>query len=219
MAERRAQDWEGILKQLKDPFKPEIVKFRQGGGGLLGYIDARDVMKRLDDVLGVENWRDEYKEVVGGIVCTLYVRNGQDGEWIGKSNGANFTKIEAVKGGISGALKRAAVEWGVGRYLYYLDTKKYGTDSTRWPAYFLPGSVENWWEIAELADELNVGMDDELYVEGAQAAVDAVKAIANAKDLKDLKAITEGLDLATQRILQDDITNKTDELARAKLEK
>lgn len=219
MAEKKAQDWEGILKQLKDPFKPEIVKFRQGGGGLLGYIDARDVMKRLDDVLGVENWRDEYKEVNGGIICTLHIRNGQDGEWIGKSNGANYTKIEPVKGGISGALKRAAVEWGVGRYLYYLDAKKYGTNPDSWPAYFLPGSVENWWEVAELADELEVGMDEELYADGAQAGVDTYLAIQSAETLKDLKKIVDGLDLSIQRTFQDIITSKTDELARANQEK
>jgi hypothetical protein len=38
-----------------------------------------------------------------------------------KWDGAENTDIEAVKGGLSGAMKRAAVQWGIGRYLYDLD--------------------------------------------------------------------------------------------------
>ena len=44
-----------------------------------------------------------------------------DGEWITKCDGSDQTDIEAVKGGISGAIKRSAVLWGIGRYLYNLD--------------------------------------------------------------------------------------------------
>jgi hypothetical protein len=49
-----------LLQQLKDPFEPRLVKWRQGGGGTtLAYIDARDVMKRLDDVMGVAGWQGQ----------------------------------------------------------------------------------------------------------------------------------------------------------------
>ena len=41
-------------------------------------------------------------------------------EWITKYDGANDTKIESTKGGISDSMKRAAVQWGIGRYLYNL---------------------------------------------------------------------------------------------------
>ena len=44
---------------------------------------------------------------------------GSDGEWIGKSDGADDSNIEAAKGGLSAALKRAAVQWGIARYLYH----------------------------------------------------------------------------------------------------
>lgn len=36
------------------------------------------------------------------------------------SNGAGETQVEGEKGKFSDAFKRAAVLWGVGRYLYYL---------------------------------------------------------------------------------------------------
>ena len=43
----------------------------------------------------------------------------KDGEWITKSDGADDSNIEGAKGGISDALKRAAVLFGIGRYLYH----------------------------------------------------------------------------------------------------
>ena len=41
--------------------------------------------------------------------------------WITKWDGAENTDVEGVKGGLSGAMKRAAVQWGIGRYLYGLE--------------------------------------------------------------------------------------------------
>ena len=106
------------IREFKKPFDLSRVKPRKGhGGGTLHYIDARDVMYRLDEVVGPLNWQDSYKEVMGRIICTLSVRFGD--EWISKEDGAGDTKIEGDKGGISDAFKRAACRWGVGRYLYY----------------------------------------------------------------------------------------------------
>lgn len=85
----------------------------------LAYIDSRAVMDRLDKAVGKANWRDEYAPApAGGVMCTLYIRI--DGEWIGKSDVGENTDFEAVKGGFSEALKRAAVKWGIGRSLYDL---------------------------------------------------------------------------------------------------
>ena len=83
----------------------------------LAYIDARDVMNRLDQAVGPENWQDAYAETPKGrLICTLSIRI--DGEWVSKSDGAGDTDVEGDKGAISDALKRAAVKWGIGRYLY-----------------------------------------------------------------------------------------------------
>jgi len=108
------------IRELKKPFALGRVKPRKGhGGGILHYIDARDVMFRLDEVIGPLNWQDTYKEVMGRIICTLSLRFEDEDEWISKEDGAGDTKIEGEKGGISDAFKRAACRWGVGRYLYY----------------------------------------------------------------------------------------------------
>ncbi len=108
---------EQISYDLKMPWPTNEVKSRQGPGGKqLSYIDARQVMHRLDKVVGPENWSDDYKSIDGKTCCTLslYI----DGRWIAKSDGAGDTSIEGEKGGFSDSFKRAAVKWGIGRYLY-----------------------------------------------------------------------------------------------------
>lgn len=115
-----------MLDQLSAPFMPSAIHWRaqnvskNGDKALaLAYIDARDVMDRLDAIMGPTNWRDSYVETPKGrLLCTLELRI--DGEWIGKSDGAGDTDVEGEKGAISDALKRAAVKWGIGRYLYNL---------------------------------------------------------------------------------------------------
>lgn len=86
----------------------------------LAYIDARDVMERLDSIVGSENWQDRYEFAGARTICYLSINI--DGEWITKADGAGDTDVEAEKGAISDAFKRAAVKWGIGRYLYALST-------------------------------------------------------------------------------------------------
>lgn len=82
----------------------------------LAYIDARDVMKRLDDVMGFD-WQDRYPLSDSGLlICDIGLKI--DGEWIWRANGAGDTQVEAEKGKASDAFKRAAVMFGIGRYLY-----------------------------------------------------------------------------------------------------
>lgn len=87
----------------------------------LAYIDARDVMDRLDEVCGPANWQSKFTETAKGrVICSIGIKVGD--EWVWKSDGAGDTAVEGEKGGVSDALKRAAVQWGVGRYLYRLST-------------------------------------------------------------------------------------------------
>jgi hypothetical protein len=111
--------------KLSEPFPPSLVSWRVGSmnkdknkGMALAYIDARDVMRRLDDVCGPAGWQARYPHANGKTICEIGIK--VDGEWVWKANGAGDTDIEAEKGAISDAFKRAAVMWGVGRYLYDL---------------------------------------------------------------------------------------------------
>ena len=114
------------LKDLAAEFPREAVHWRaqtvtkDGTKALaLAYLDARDVMDRLDEVCGPENWQSRYVETPKGrVLCEIGIKVGD--EWIWKSDGAGDTAVEGEKGGISDSLKRAAVQWGIGRYLYRL---------------------------------------------------------------------------------------------------
>ena len=52
------------------------------------------------------------------MICGISIRIGA--EWVTKWDGAENTELESVKGGLSASMRRAAVQWGVGRYLYRL---------------------------------------------------------------------------------------------------
>lgn len=118
------------FKALAAPFKADEIEWRVQRGGMSGknpwimavcYITSRAVQQRLDNIVGPANWQNVVKPVDGGFAHGLSIK--VDGEWITKWDGAGCTGIEPVKGGISDSLKRAAVQWGIGRYLYQLETE------------------------------------------------------------------------------------------------
>lgn len=117
------------LEKLDEPFASNDIEWRIQQAGknnsgiwakVLAYVTNRAIMKRLDEVCGKSGWRNEYRDIPngGGVECGISIK--VDGEWITKWDAAENTQVESVKGGRSGAMKRAAVQWGIGRYLYDL---------------------------------------------------------------------------------------------------
>ena len=120
--------------KLKEPFEEEEIEWRVQQCGkskngkiwalIVPYIQNRAIQNRLDSVVGGTNWTNRFTEVMGGgsgFLCTISIRDTETNEWLDKTDGANLTGIEAIKGGISDSMKRAAVQWGIGRYLYTYD--------------------------------------------------------------------------------------------------
>ncbi|VTM70315.1 DNA damage response protein A [Raoultella planticola] len=118
------------LELLDSPFPAQDIEWRIQQAGknnsgiwvkVLAYVTNRAIMKRLDEVCGKSGWCNEYRDIPnnGGVECGLSIK--VDDEWITKWDAAEKTQVEAVKGGRSGAMKRAAVQWGIGRYLYDID--------------------------------------------------------------------------------------------------
>ncbi|HTU18901.1 MAG TPA: Rad52/Rad22 family DNA repair protein [Gemmataceae bacterium] len=120
-----------IQAQLAAPFDPSEVKFKpavvKGNRALaLCYVDARTIMDRLDNVVGVDGWSDEYEFLPdGSCLCKLRVRFGD--EWITKMDVGGESEQsdegDRHKAAVSDALKRVAVKFGVGRYLYRLPSQ------------------------------------------------------------------------------------------------
>lgn len=125
-----------LLNQLKRPFPVDRIHWRIGStnikkdtdnelkwgevpqGSAMCYIDARDVVKRLDDVAPLA-WQSRYSHAANGVfICEIGIKI--EDEWLWRSNGAGETAFEAEKGGMSDAFKRAATQWGVGIYLYQI---------------------------------------------------------------------------------------------------
>jgi len=123
-------------EELKAPFRLEdidwlVIKsgYKDGHGPwakALPYLSARAVMERLDSALGACCWDDSYERIEGGFICTISVRiessQGHQSQ-VTKSDVAPDTDMEKLKGGCSGAFKRAATKLGIGRYLYKLDAQ------------------------------------------------------------------------------------------------
>lgn len=121
----------GLMEALAAPFDSREVRFKpavvSGHRALaLAYVDARVIQDRLDRVLGVAGWQDEYECLAdGSVVCRLRLRLGD--EWITKMDvgGPSEQRDEGDrrKAAFSDALKRAAVKFGIGRYLYRLPSQ------------------------------------------------------------------------------------------------
>jgi hypothetical protein len=150
-----SQPQENLLAALAAVFDPKEVKWLprmvQGNRALaMAYVDARTIQDRLDQVLGAAGWQDDYDvRDDGNVVCRLKLRIGS--EWITKVDVGGPSEQpdggDRLKAAFSDALKRAAVKFGVGRYLYRLPAQwaDYDTKAKRFsktpqlPAWALPG--------------------------------------------------------------------------------
>ncbi|MBC8151532.1 MAG: DNA repair protein Rad52 [Bacteroidetes bacterium] len=131
-------DWR-VQSQTKDGQKIIVVP----------YITNRCVMQRFDEQFGWSGWQNEIKEIDGGFLCTITaVLPG--GEIIRKTDGASRTAVEPIKGGISDAMKRCAVQFGLGRALY--DFPKVFIQTTD---KFIPGWAAPLLD--KMVDKINTG--------------------------------------------------------------
>jgi hypothetical protein len=139
-----------LFAKLAAPFEDADVRWKpqavSGARALaIPYLDARAVQDRLDRVLGPGNWSDDYQVLTdGSVMCRLRVR--VDGEWITKTDVGSQSEQpdegDRMKSAFSDALKRAAVKYGIGRFLYRLPPqwvawdgqKKRFTERPRLPA-------------------------------------------------------------------------------------
>lgn len=113
--------------RLAQPFDPEEVQLKvqatnrdRTKGMVVAYVDARAVIDRLDEVFGPEGWQDTYE-----VLADHRDENGRLVEvlcrlTIGEAAKEDVGEGDSLKAAFSDALKRAAVKFGVGRYLYRL---------------------------------------------------------------------------------------------------
>lgn len=122
-----------LKKEITFKWRVQSYSKTKAQASCVAYIDARQVMDLLDEVVGPERWQDKYYEVKGNLFCSIGIR--VKGIWIWKTDCGTESNVDKQKGEASDAFKRAAVKHGIGRFLYskrlvYLkaDKKKEGNN-------------------------------------------------------------------------------------------
>lgn len=123
-----------VLKELSEPFPEEVLgwkpqAFNQQKTRALAvpHITSRLVMDRLDEVVGPAEWHTDFVLIPGlkaaKVMLTVLGVTKSDIGFVAGDDDA------AIKGTVSDGLKRAAVLFGIGRYLYGAETKWLGWDN------------------------------------------------------------------------------------------
>lgn len=143
------------LKQLKKelPYKWRVQSANEYNAICVAYIDSRDVQDLLDEVVGEENWQSDYKEVKGNVYAGIGILCNE--QWVWKWDCGVESKTEAEKGEASDSFKRAAVKWGIGRFLYALDVRKLKTKPYKDKHYPVDGKGEILWDKESLTTYIN----------------------------------------------------------------
>lgn len=118
---------EELRQALTAPFPNGDIEWRVSAtnrdktkGLAVPYVTNRAIQNRLDDTVGIDGWHNEFRPWKDGTaqLCGISIYFHEQKQWLTKWDGADDSDIESVKGGLSDSMKRAAVEWGIGRYLY-----------------------------------------------------------------------------------------------------
>ncbi len=153
--------------KLREPFASDDIEWRIQSAGVsnnkpwgivLAYITNRAIQQRLDAVVGAQNWQNEYSKAPdGGVLCGISIFDNE--RWVTKFDGAENTNVEKVKGGLSSSMKRAAVQWGIGRYLYDVETvfvnmvETKPKDMTAWHYHYDKDSKKAlYWQTPQMPD-------------------------------------------------------------------
>jgi Rad52/22 family double-strand break repair protein len=121
-------DWDEIARKLREPFDPIDVDFRvqghandqTGRAQVVAYVDARVVQDRLDSVVGAGNWSFDWTPLVIDNREVMVAKGTLTIHGVSKSDAGSASNFEQSLGAVSHCFKRAAVHWGIGRYLYNL---------------------------------------------------------------------------------------------------
>ena len=119
-----------MMEQLQSPFPAEDIEWRVQQSGfsngkawalVMPYVTNRAIQSRLDEVFGFDGWSNEFIPITTerGLSFLCGISAGGVKKW----DGADETDFENFKGGLSNAMKRSAVQFGIGRYLYKLPTQ------------------------------------------------------------------------------------------------
>ena len=124
------------LQKLNIPTPKNEIKYRPGStfsynnkkyARMLAYVDARYIQDKLDEIVGVGSWSNDFHRDEKGILfCTITINfERKDGAAsISKTDCGTESNVEQQKGEVSDSFKRCAVHFGLARDLYNLPDPK-----------------------------------------------------------------------------------------------
>lgn len=154
---------EEVFRALQEPFPVKFLSWtviatnKEKTDALVSpYIGAHHIMARFDDVLGPLNWQTGLQGQVGYLIKGIGIRIGKSKDWVWRwepgvfeaTRSTNVRRIE-ILGSATVGLRRAAIEWGVGRYLKFITAPWVGYDSHTKKIRETP-NIENqnfWWAL------------------------------------------------------------------------
>ena len=128
---------ESELSKLNVATPKDEIKYRPGStfnwaekkyARMLAYVDARYIQDKLDEIVGIGNWSNQFHRDEKGILyCTItikFIREDGSVDSISKTDVGTESNVEQQKGEVSDAFKRCAVHFGLARDLYNLPDPK-----------------------------------------------------------------------------------------------
>ena len=95
---------------------------------MLAYVDARYIQDKLDEIVGIGNWSNQFHRDEKGILyCTItikFIREDGSVDSVSKTDVGTESNVEQQKGEVSDSFKRCAVHFGLARDLYNLPDPK-----------------------------------------------------------------------------------------------
>ena len=128
---------ENELSKLNVATPKGEIKYRPGStfnwaekkyARMLAYVDARYIQDKLDEIVGIGNWSNQFHRDEKGILyCTItikFIREDGSVDSVSKTDVGTESNVEQQKGEVSDSFKRCAVHFGLARDLYNLPDPK-----------------------------------------------------------------------------------------------
>lgn len=135
-------DLKKLQKEIPYQWRVQSFSKNKPSAACVAYIDARDVMRLLDEVVGPENWQDDYRVINNHMFAGIGIF--VNGAWVWKWDIGTESQTEKEKGQVSDAFKRAAVKWGIGRFLYDMPLVYVDANAKKGDADSSDGSVKKY---------------------------------------------------------------------------
>lgn len=132
----------GLINVMPIRFRIQSHSKDKPSAMAVAYITSRDVMNHLDRYVGAMNWTSDYKMIDGKLYGGIGIYNDKINDYVWKWDCGTESKEDKEKGQASDAFKRAAVKWGVGRFLYEIPIQFVKTNKVKTPGVY-PYPVDN----------------------------------------------------------------------------